>query len=174
MKKITRQKKSKTSQDFADQKQKALSQARGISQITTAKKSKVTAKAANNSKKSEEKLPTQTLPAAGSEAYAAPQKKFDENNPFYHIINQVVDPEIGVGIADMGIIYDVQQKDNLVEVIMTLTSMGCPAGPQITTDIDAILRLQDGVDDVHINVVWEPAWTPEMMKPELKAMLFGG
>lgn len=109
-----------------------------------------------------------------SQTQTSPYKKFDESNSFYHILNQVVDPELGVGIADMGIIYDVQQKGTLVEVTMTLTSMGCPAGPEITTDVDAILRLQDGVEDVHINVVWEPAWTPDMMKPELKAMLFGG
>lgn len=101
-------------------------------------------------------------------------KKFDESNPYYHILNQVVDPEIGVGVADMGIIYNVTEKKGTVHVTMTLTSMGCPAGPEITTDIDAILRLEDHVKNVEIEVVWEPAWNPDMMKPELKAMLFGG
>lgn len=124
-------------------------------------------------KKTSKKTSSPATEKTNGNGPAGSYKKFDENNPFYHILNQVVDPEIGVGIADMGIIYDVQKKDTLVEVTMTLTSMGCPAGPEITTDVDAILRLQDGVEDVHINVVWEPAWTPEMMKPELKAMLFG-
>ncbi len=100
-------------------------------------------------------------------------KKFDESSPYYHVLNQVVDPELGIGIADMGIIYGVTEKKGVVNVVMTLTSMGCPAGPQITTDIDAILHLQDNVKDVQIEVVWEPAWNPDMMKPELKAMLFG-
>lgn len=103
---------------------------------------------------------------------AAP-KKFDESNPYYHILNQVIDPELGVGIADMGLIYDVYEQDGTVSVKMTLTSMGCPAGPELTTDVDGILRLEDNVKDVEIEIVWEPAWNPDMMKPEIKAMLFG-
>ena len=102
------------------------------------------------------------------------QKNFDEKHPYYHIINQVVDPEVGVGIADMGIIYRVDEKDGIIDVIMTLTSMGCPAGPEITTDIDGILRLQDNVKDVHIEVVWDPPWSPECIKPEIRTMLWGG
>ena len=105
--------------------------------------------------------------------YVFRMKKFDESHPYYHILNQVVDPELGVGIADMGLIYEVKEKKGVVEVIMTLTSMGCPAGPELTTDIDGILRLQDHVKDVQIEVVWEPAWNPDMMKPEIKTMLFG-
>jgi len=101
-------------------------------------------------------------------------RTFDEKNPYYEILNQVLDPEIGIGIADMGLIYDVKEKKGLVTVVMTLTSMGCPAGPQLTTDVDGILRLQDHVKDVEIQVVWEPAWNPDMMKPELREMLFGG
>lgn len=104
---------------------------------------------------------------------AAPAYSFNESNSYYHILNQVIDPEVGIGIADMGIIYDVIQEKGTVLVTMTLTSMGCPAGPEITTDIDAILRLQDGVKDVQIEVVWDPPWTPEKMKPEVRSMLFG-
>lgn len=101
-------------------------------------------------------------------------KKFDESNPYYSILNQVVDPELGVGIADMGLIYDVREEPNgLVKVTMTLTSMGCPAGPELTTDVDGVLRLEKNVKDVEIEIVWEPAWNPDMMKPEIKEMLFG-
>ncbi len=102
------------------------------------------------------------------------KKKFDNTNPWYAIINEVLDPEVGVGIADMGLIYDVRENDGLVVVTMTLTSMGCPAGPQLTTDVDGILRLQEKVKDVEIEVVWEPAWNPDMMNPDIKQMLFGG
>lgn len=114
---------------------------------------------------------------AGSKIWAdeppKPAAKFDESNPYYHIINEIIDPEIGVGIADMGLIYDVKENDGALKVTMTLTSMGCPAGPQLTTDVDAILRLQSHVKDVEIEVVWEPMWTPDKMKPEIKDMLFG-
>ena len=101
-------------------------------------------------------------------------RKFTEENPYYHILNQVIDPETGLGIVDMGLIYDAQEKKGVVTVTMTLTSMGCPAGPQLTTDVDAILRMQEGVKDVEIEVVWEPAWHPDMMNPELRQMLYGG
>ncbi len=90
------------------------------------------------------------------------------------IINQILDPETFVGIVDMGLIYDVEEyADGKVEVTMTLTSMGCPAGPQITTEVDAVLKLQKHVQDVNIEIVWEPGWHPDMMNPEVRAMLFG-
>lgn len=93
---------------------------------------------------------------------------------YLDIINQVLDPETGVGITDMGLIYDVTEKaDGLLEVQMTLTSMGCPAGGQITTEIDAMLRLQPHVKEVKIEIVWEPAWNPGMMNEDVKEMLFG-
>lgn len=99
--------------------------------------------------------------------------EFSEKHPYYHILNQVIDPEIGVGIADMGLIYDLKINDGVADVVMTLTSMGCPAGPELTTDIDAILRLQDEIKDVQIEVVWDPPWSPDKMKPEIRDMLFG-
>lgn len=99
---------------------------------------------------------------------------FNEKDPYYPILNQVIDPELGVGIADMGLIYGIKEKKGVILVTMTLTSMGCPAGPELTTDIDAILRLEDHVKDVEIEVVWNPPWNPDMMKEEIKTMLFGG
>ena len=101
-------------------------------------------------------------------------RDFNESNPYFHILNMVVDPEVGVGIVDMGLIYHVEEHDGVVMVTMTLTSMGCPAGPQLTTDVDAVLRMQEGVKDVEIEVVWDPAWNPDMMNPDIKQMLFGG
>lgn len=101
-------------------------------------------------------------------------RKFDQSNPYHAILNEVIDPEAGVGIVDMGLIYDVSEENGIVKVTMTLTSMGCPAGPQLTTDIDDILRLQPHVKDVEIEVVWDPPWTPDQMNPEIRQMLFGG
>lgn len=118
--------------------------------------------------------PKRAKPAVGKPAPEKPfVPTFDENNRFYHVVNQVIDPEVAIGIADMGIIYAVDEKDGLVTVIMTLTSMGCPAGPEITTELDDVLRAEKGVRDVEIEVVWEPAWTPDRIKPELRQMMFG-
>lgn len=92
---------------------------------------------------------------------------------YLDLLNQVLDPETFVGIVDMGLIYDIEEKDGLVNVTMTLTSMGCPAGGQITTEIDSMLRLQKHVHDVKIDVVWDPPWNLDMMNPEVRVMLFG-
>ncbi len=121
---------------------------------------------------------TDVTPNPVSETAGKPEmpvvvRDFTEENPFYHILNQVVDPETGVGVADMGLLYRVTEEDGLVSVCMTLTSMGCPAGPEITTDIDGVLRLQPDVKDVEIEIVWEPAWNPDFIKQEVKEMLWG-
>jgi metal-sulfur cluster biosynthetic enzyme len=107
---------------------------------------------------------------AGEESF---QVTFDESNPYYHILNQIIDPEVAIGIADMGIIYEAKEKNGVMSIVMTLTSMGCPAGPQITTDIDEVMHKQPGITDVEIEVVWDPPWTPDRIKPELRMMLFG-
>lgn len=93
---------------------------------------------------------------------------------YLDLINNVIDPETGLGIVDMGLIYDVvENEDGKIDVTMTFTSMGCPAGQQLTTDVDAELRRLDHVTDVEVNVVFDPPWNAEMMNPELREMLFG-
>lgn len=111
-----------------------------------------------------------TAPAPESAA----KRDFDETNPYFHVLNQVVDPEVGIGIVDMGLIYHVEENKGVVSVTMTLTSMGCPAGPQLTNDVDSVLRMEKGVKDVEIEVVWDPPWNPDMMKQDLRQMIFGG
>ncbi len=96
-----------------------------------------------------------------------------DKNKFYQSLNQVIDPDIGVGIADMGLIYKAEEKDGKVKLDMTLTSMGCPAGPELISGAKkAVQKLSKG-KSVELNVVWDPPWNPDMMKKELKEMLFG-
>ncbi len=84
-------------------------------------------------------------------------------------LNEVIDPELGVGIVDLGLVYDVRQEDGHVEVEMTLTSGGCPAGPQLTQMVkDALV---DVAKEVDVEIVWDPAWTPKRIKPEVAAIL---
>ena len=83
----------------------------------------------------------------------------------------VKDPELNLGIIDLGLVYDVDVEDGNVHIQMTLTSPGCPAGPQITNDIHKTVRALDGVKDVDIEIVWEPYWTPEKIEPKIRAML---
>lgn len=117
--------------------------------------------------------PSLIFPEPAKEGEEAFKPTFDETNPYYHILNQIIDPEVAIGIADMGIIYEAKEKKGVMSIVMTLTSMGCPAGPQITTDIDEMMHKQPGITDVEIEVVWDPAWSPDRIKPELRMMLFG-
>src|SRR2546429_2548093 len=71
-------------------------------------------------------------------------------------LRQVKDPELDMNIIDLGLVSDVAIADGEVEVRMTLTSPGCPAGPMITNDAYKVSRALDGVTDVNIEIVWEP------------------
>lgn len=83
----------------------------------------------------------------------------------------VKDPELDMNIVELGLVYDVEIEDGAVQVRMTLTSPGCPAGPMITNDAYRVLRALDGVKDVNIEIVWEPYWTPERIDPKVRALL---
>jgi len=86
-------------------------------------------------------------------------------------LRQVVDPELGLNIVELGLVYEVEIDDGDVEVQMTLTSPGCPAGPQIMDDVQRTLKMLDGVKSVNVALVWEPYWTPERIDPRVRAVL---
>jgi metal-sulfur cluster biosynthetic enzyme len=81
----------------------------------------------------------------------------------------VKDPEAGINIVDLGLVYDVEIVEGKVDVKMTLTSPGCPVGGQIMSDADDAIRAVEGVKDVRIDLVWEPYWTPERIDPKVRA-----
>lgn len=81
----------------------------------------------------------------------------------------VYDPEIGVNIVDLGLVYDADiSENNDVEVTMTLTSMGCPLGPVIIQDVQQALSPLEGIGEVGVRIVWTPPWSPAMMSEEAK------
>ena len=83
-------------------------------------------------------------------------------------IKQVIDPDVGLNIVDMGLIYGVDINDDIVDITMTLTIPGCPAAPQLLNGSQTVVQQLDGVEEVNINVVWTPPWDPEMMSEEAK------
>lgn len=83
----------------------------------------------------------------------------------------VIDPEIGINIVDLGLVYDVAVEDTQVNITYTLTSMGCPIGPMIEQQIQAALSFIPGIEVVNSQMTFRPAWTPEMMSDEAKAAL---
>lgn len=84
-------------------------------------------------------------------------------------LKDVFDPELGYNIVDLGLVYEVQAEGSLVTVTMTLTTPGCPASDMIQGGVRQRLTDEEGVDDVLINLVWEPRWTPQAMSPLAKA-----
>lgn len=86
-------------------------------------------------------------------------------------LRKVKDPEAGLNIVDLGLVYDIEIADGKVTVKMTLTSPACPAGPQIMGDVDGAVRALAGVKDVRVELVWEPYWTPERIDPKVRAYL---
>ena len=87
-------------------------------------------------------------------------------------LRKVKDPELGLNIVDLGLVYEiVVDANNNIHVDMTLTSPGCPAGPQIMTDVERALQALPGVGDVELNLVWSPYWTPERIEPRVRAYM---
>ena len=83
----------------------------------------------------------------------------------------VVDPEIGINIVDLGLVYDVAVDDGVASVTYTLTSMGCPVGPMIEGQMQQILETLPGIQSFNAQIVFRPAWSPEMISDEAKAAL---
>lgn len=87
-------------------------------------------------------------------------------------LRQVKDPELGLNIIDIGLVYDVVVGDEGdVRITMTLTSPGCPSGAEIMQDAKLVTEELEGVQSATIELVWEPYWTPDRMDPRVKAFM---
>jgi metal-sulfur cluster biosynthetic enzyme len=86
-------------------------------------------------------------------------------------LHNVHDPELGINIVDLGLVYGVDVHGDTVHVTYTLTTMGCPIGPLIEQEIRQFLSGVEGVNEVEAEMVLRPPWTPEMMSDEAKAAL---
>ncbi len=90
----------------------------------------------------------------------------------YQALKTVYDPEIPVNVVDLGLIYDVQVTDeNNVFVQMTLTFPGCGMGPHIAQQAEWAVQDLDGVEEVEIELTFDPPWSPEMISEEARMML---
>ncbi len=86
-------------------------------------------------------------------------------------LRQVYDPELGLDIVELGLLYDVQITGSEVTVVYSLTSIGCPVGPLIQEQITEALRDLPSVETVNIELTWEPPWSPERMSDDAKLLL---
>ena len=92
-------------------------------------------------------------------------------NDVLEALRQVEDPELGMDVVDLGLVYDVAVEGPKVKVTYSLTSMGCPAGPLIAQDMDSAVRQVEGVDDVELELTFDPPWTPDKMSDDAKFIL---
>lgn len=90
----------------------------------------------------------------------------------YDILREVIDPEVGINIVDLGLVYEVIVEGDKVEVTMTLTSPACPMGAHLADESrQSIAAIVGSSVDVVVKLAWEPAWSPEMMSDEAKRLL---
>jgi len=83
-------------------------------------------------------------------------------------LRKVKDPELNLNIIDLGLVYEIMVDGSDVQIDMTLTSPGCPAGPQIMGDIERTVKAMPGVGNVTLNLVWQPFWSPDRIEPRVR------
>lgn len=102
-------------------------------------------------------------PAADAGAVTADQVRM--------ALRRVKDPELNLNIIDLGLVYDVQVDGSTVRIDMSLTSPGCPSGPEIMSEAEQQIKLMPGVTDATVNLVWSPFWSPDRIEPRVRAYL---
>jgi metal-sulfur cluster biosynthetic enzyme len=86
-------------------------------------------------------------------------------------LTNVIDPELGLDFVELGLIYEIEVEDGEVFVTFTLTSPGCPIGPQVSEQIEEFVGELDGVARVYPKMVFTPPWTPDLMSEDAKFAL---
>ena len=112
--------------------------------------------------------PPDAAPAAAS--VASPTGAITEDQVRL-ALRRVKDPELNLNILDLGLIYTIAVTGNDIAIEMSLTSPGCPSGPEIMTEAEQQLKALPGVGAVSMQLVWSPPWTPDRIEPRVRAYL---
>ena len=86
-------------------------------------------------------------------------------------LTNVIDPELGLDFVELGLVYEVEVDDADVHITFTLTSPGCPIGPQVSEQMKEFVGELDGVESVHPHMTFNPPWTPDLMSEDAKFAL---
>lgn len=97
---------------------------------------------------------------------ASPKAETVDEKAVWAALGEVIDPELGWDIVSIGLVYDVFIADGSVQVVMTLTTQGCPMGDSITYGVRQAVSEVPGVNNVSVDLVWSPRWDPMMMSEE--------
>jgi len=86
-------------------------------------------------------------------------------------LESVIDPELGINVVDLGLIYDVRIEPGKISIDMTLTTPGCPLAAMIASQVEESLRQAFEGTEIDVNLVWDPPWTPDRLSDEAKRQL---
>ncbi|MBK7076599.1 MAG: metal-sulfur cluster assembly factor [Myxococcales bacterium] len=115
------------------------------------------------------------MSAAGSPRWSRPRAPVADPAPLRERIDaalrEVIDPEIGLDVVELGLVYGVALDGADVAVQLTMTTAACPLGEQILEDATTRLQAVSGIGVVHVELVWEPPWSPDRMSPAAKELL---
>ena len=112
--------------------------------------------------------PADLAPASQPTASDEPPPTVDEVRA---ALRRVKDPELNLNIVDLGLVYEIGVDGRAVQVDMSLTSPGCPSGPEIMRDAEQAVKALPGVEATTVNLVWSPIWTPERIEPRVRSYL---
>jgi metal-sulfur cluster biosynthetic enzyme len=119
-------------------------------------------------------------PAAADQQAPAPEQQTPATDPHdetlteedvYEALEEVIDPELGLDFVSLGLVYDVNIEGSEIYVTFTLTTPACPIGPQVSEQMREFVGDLPGVTAVHPKMVFDPAWSPEMMTEDAKFAL---
>jgi metal-sulfur cluster biosynthetic enzyme len=135
-----------------------------LTQETTAPEATLPAPAAAPGPADGTPAPAAAVDGAATGAGPTPEDVMDA-------LSNVIDPELGLDFVELGLIYGVEVNDGNVNVTFTLTTPGCPIGPQVTEQIDEFVGELDGVKTIESQMVFTPPWSPEKMSEDAKFAL---
>jgi metal-sulfur cluster biosynthetic enzyme len=87
------------------------------------------------------------------------------------LLHQVIDPEVGVNVVDLGLIYAIRVSEDTASIRMSLTTPGCPLSAYMEDSIQRLLWGTPGIENIDLQIIWEPAWSTEMMSERAKREL---
>ena len=89
----------------------------------------------------------------------------------FETLRTVEDPELGMDVVDLGLVYEVEVEESTAKILYRLTSMGCPAGALIAEDMAGAARQVEGIENVELELTFDPPWTPDRMSDDAKFIL---
>ena len=94
------------------------------------------------------------------------------NDDILAALKKVIDPELGINIVDLGLVYHAERHANGIDIALTMTTPACPLGEMMSEEIKLVLRDRfPELPDVRVEIVWDPPWSPELMSEESRRQL---